>query len=267
MKATSTVDRTSSDDVLDPSRPVIEFEGVGLDFGDVTALHEVDLAIETGEFVAIVGPSGCGKSTLLSLAAGILEPSAGTVRYAGREVAGPNHHVGFVTQKDLLLPWRTVEANIRLPLELRGRKREAERKVAEVIERVGLAGFAKKYPSQLSGGMRKRVSIARTLVYDPAVCLMDEPFGSLDAQLRTVMHTEVLRLWRETGTTFVFVTHDLGEALVLAQRVVVMTRRPGTIRSVQPVEIDKSSYQDAAAVQGAPEYQDQFARLWSQLEL
>lgn len=267
MSAVPTADQATADDVLDRSRPVIEFEGVGVEFGDVTALRDVDLTVDVGEFVAVVGPSGCGKSTLLSLVAGLLEPSTGQVRHAGREVRGPNQHVGFVTQKDLLLPWRTVESNIRLPLELRGRKREAEEKVAEVIERVGLQGFAKKYPSQLSGGMRKRVSIARTLVYDPAIYLMDEPFGSLDAQLRTVMHTEVLRLWRETGTTFMFITHDLGEALVLAQRVVVMTRRPGTIRSVQAVEIDKSRYEDAADIQGAPEFQEQFARLWSQLEL
>ena len=243
--------------------PAIEYLNIGKNFGAVRALDGISLRIRQGEFVAIVGPSGCGKSTLLSLAAGIETATDGDVRYMGDYVDGPNHRIGFVTQKDLLLPWRTVEENIRFPLEVRGQGANAAARVAEVIEQVGLSGFGKKYISQLSGGMRKRVSIARTLVYKPDVYLMDEPFGSLDAQLRTTMHTDVLRLWRDTGSTMVFVTHDLGEAVVLAERVVVMTGRPGTIKAEVAIDMDKSTYRDAVSIQTAPEFQRYFAQLWS----
>lgn len=243
-------------------RPMITLEGLGKSFGNVEALRDINLAIREGEFVAIVGPSGCGKSTILNLIAGIAFPTSGTVRYRGSSVTGPNHEVGFITQKDLLLPWRTVEGNIRLPLEVRGMRTGADAKVAEAIERVGLQGFADKYPSQLSGGMRKRVTIARTLVYEPNAYLMDEPFGSLDAQLRTKMHGEVLRLWQDTKKTVVFVTHDLGEAVVLAERVVVISKRPGTIQEVVEIEMDKSEYRNAVSIQTAPEYQRYFAQLW-----
>ncbi len=243
--------------------PAIEYVNVGKSFGNVRALNHISLSIRQGEFVAIVGPSGCGKSTLLSIVAGIVLATDGYVRYMGNEVNGPNQRVGFVTQKDLLLPWRTVEDNIRFPLEVRGQQRDADRRVAEVIEQVGLSGFEKKYISQLSGGMRKRVGIARTLVYKPDVYLMDEPFGSLDAQLRTTMHTDVLRLWRDTGSTMVFVTHDLGEAVVLAERVIVMSGRPGTIKAEVPIEMDKSVFRDAVSIQTAPEFQHYLAKLWS----
>ena len=244
----------------------IEYRGISKSFGSMLALDNISLNVRKGEFVAIVGPSGCGKSTLLSLAAGIEDASAGEVRYMGRTVDGPNRQVGFVTQKDLLLPWRTVEDNIRFPLELRGETQDISARVAEVIAQVGLSGFDKKYMSQLSGGMRKRVAIARTLVYKPDVYLMDEPFGSLDAQLRTTMHTDVLRLWRETGSTIVFVTHDLGEAVVLAERVIVMTGRPGSIKAEVPIEMNKSAYRDAVSIQTAPEFQHYFAKLWSLLK-
>jgi len=243
--------------------PAIEYFNIGKAFGSVRALAGISLAVRQGEFVAIVGPSGCGKSTLLSLVAGTEKASEGHVRYMGTPVHGPNQHIGFVTQKDLLLPWRTVEDNIRFPLEVRGETKDARARVAEVIAQVGLSGFEKKYISQLSGGMRKRVGIARTLVYKPSVYVMDEPFGSLDAQLRTTMHTDVLRIWRDTGSTMVFVTHDLGEAVVLAQRVVVMTGRPGTIKAEINIEMDKAAYPDAVSIQTAPEFQHYFAQLWS----
>ncbi len=248
-------------------RPMIEYAGVGKSFGSIQALKDITLTIGQGEFVAIVGPSGCGKSTLLSLVAGIESATVGSVRYQGEEVREPNQRVGFITQKDLLLPWRTVEENIRFPLEVRGRRREeADRLVAEAIDQVGLQGFGKKYISQLSGGMRKRVGIARTLVYKPDVYLMDEPFGSLDAQLRTTMHTDVLRLWRDTGSTIVFVTHDLGEAVILAERVVVIGKRPGTVKAVQVIDMDKTEYRDAVSIQTAPEFQHHFASLWALIQ-
>lgn len=247
-------------------RCVIEYKAIGKSFGGVNALANIDLAVYRGEFVAIVGPSGCGKSTLLSLVAGIEAPTTGSVFYMGEEVEGPNQRVGFITQKDLLLPWRTVEENIRFPLEVRGQQSDVAGRVARAIERVGLHGFGKKYISQLSGGMRKRVSIARTLVYEPEVYLMDEPFGSLDAQLRTTMHTDVLRLWRETGSTVVFVTHDLGEAVVLAERVIVMSKRPGTIKAERRIDMDKSQFRDAVSIQTAPEFQRHLGDLWALLK-
>jgi NitT/TauT family transport system ATP-binding protein len=245
---------------------MISFRGVAKSFGDVQALAKVDLDVAEGEFIAVVGPSGCGKSTLLGMAAGILQPTQGEVRFRGEKVDGPNRRAGFITQQDLLLPWRTVEENVRLPLEFRKERKRSKEKVAEVLERVGLTAFARKYPAQLSGGMRKRVSIARTLVYNPDVYLMDEPFGSLDAQLRTVMHTEVLRLWRDLGSTIMFVTHDLGEAIVLAQRVAVISRRPGVIQSIEDIDMDKSENRDAVSIQTDPHFQQSFGRLWSLLD-
>jgi NitT/TauT family transport system ATP-binding protein len=246
--------------------PMISFRGVAKSFGDVPALAKVDLDVAGGEFIAVVGPSGCGKSTLLGMAAGILQPTQGEVRFRGERVVGPNRRAGFITQQDLLLPWRTVEENVRLPLEFRKERKHAKERVAEVLERVGLTTFARKYPAQLSGGMRKRVSIARTLVYNPDVYLMDEPFGSLDAQLRTVMHTEVLRLWRDLGSTIVFVTHDLTEAIVLAQRVAVISRRPGVIQSIEDIDMDKSGNRDAVSIQTDPGFQQSLGRLWSLLD-
>lgn len=247
-------------------RAMIEYIGVGKRFGSIEALKDISLTIDQGEFVAIVGPSGCGKSTLLSLVAGIESLTVGSVRYLGKEVRGPNQRVGFITQKDLLLPWRTVEENIQFPLEVRGQRHEVARRVSDAIAQVGLQGFEKKYISQLSGGMRKRVSIARTLVYKPDVYLMDEPFGSLDAQLRTTMHTDILRLWRDTGSTIVFVTHDLGEAVVLAQRVVVLGKRPGTVKAEELIQMDKTEYRDAVSIQTAPEFQRHFATLWALIQ-
>jgi sulfonate transport system ATP-binding protein len=204
------------------------------------ALQPLDLEIGREEFVALVGPSGCGKSTVLNLVAGILEPTAGRVLYDGRPVEGPNRRVGYMTQKDTLLPWRTAADNIGLALELAVHavdKAERARRVAEMIELVGLAGFERHYPGELSGGMRKRVALARSLIYRPETLLMDEPFAALDAQLRLVMHDELLRLTRLRKMTVVFVTHDLGEAIALADRVCVFSGRPGRIKAVREVAI------------------------------
>ncbi len=217
--------------------PLIAFRGAGKTFtvGDATveAVRGVDLDIARGEFVALVGPSGCGKSTLLNMTAGLFPPSVGTVQYDGRAVAGVNLRTGYMTQSDHLLPWRTVAANIQVPLEIRGASRgEMRDKVASLMNLVGLAGFERSYPSQLSGGMRKRAALARLLAYDPETLLLDEPFAALDAQLRLNMQIELLRLSRQLNKTVLFVTHDLDEAAALCDRCVVFSARPGTIRAV-----------------------------------
>ena len=244
---------------------IIEFRGVVAKFGSFHAMGPTTLSIRKGEFFAIVGPSGCGKSTLLNMVAGTLAPSHGEVIYKGRRVEGINHDVGYITQKNFCLPWRTVEGNVRLPLEFRKLpKNEINRRVSEVLKTVGLAGFEKVYPKQLSGGMRQRVMIARTLAYAPDIYLMDEPFGALDAQLRTRMHGELMRLWQETGATFVFVTHDLQEAITLADRVCVMSKRPGVPKVV--MEIDLPRPRDAIDVQGDAQYGAYLKQLWSALD-
>jgi NitT/TauT family transport system ATP-binding protein len=208
----------------------------------VTALQPVDLAVGTQEFVALVGPSGCGKSTTLNLIAGLLRPSAGQVLYDGAPVSGLNRRVGYITQKDTLLPWRTAAANIGVALELQARavpRAEARERVAQLIELVGLRGFENHYPAELSGGMRKRVALARTLIYEPECLLMDEPFGALDAQLKLLMQDQLQQLVHQRRMTVLFVTHDLGEAIALADRVIVFSARPGRIRAIRDVALPR----------------------------
>ena len=248
-------------------RPVqIAFDKVGVVFPNGTrALNEVSLDVHEGEFLAVIGPSGCGKSTLLNMAAGLLKPTVGAVRYGAVPVTGPNREVGYVTQKDQLLPWRTVEKNVALPLEFRGvPKAQARDRVAAVIEQVGLRGFERSYPGELSGGMLKRAALARTMVYAPSTYLMDEPFASLDAQLRMVMQDELLRIWRETRSTVVFVTHDLAEAITLADRIVVVTSRPGRIKMVTDVDLPRP--RSAVSAHEAPEFSALMSRLWAALD-
>jgi NitT/TauT family transport system ATP-binding protein len=208
----------------------------------VVALEPIDLAVRAEEFVALVGPSGCGKSTTLNLIAGLLRPSRGRVLYDGAPVAGLNQRVGYITQKDTLLPWRTASANIRVALELKSRavpRVEADRRVAQMIELVGLGGFEHHYPGELSGGMRKRVALARTLIYEPECLLMDEPFGALDAQLKLLMQDQLQQLTRQRRMTVIFVTHDLGEAIALADRVLMFSARPGRIRAVRDITLPR----------------------------
>jgi NitT/TauT family transport system ATP-binding protein len=208
----------------------------------IRALQPIDLSVQHEEFVALVGPSGCGKSTILNLIAGLLPTSTGTVLYDGQPVRDLNRHVGYMTQKDTLLPWRRAADNIRVALELKCRptsRSEADEKVARMMDLVGLKGFENHYPSELSGGMRKRTLLGRTLIYEPETLLMDEPFGALDAQLKLVMLDQLQALTQQRRMTVVFVTHDLGEAITLADRVVVFSARPGRIRAVRDIDLPR----------------------------
>jgi len=207
----------------------------------VPALDEVSLAVANREFVALLGPSGCGKSTLLYLIGGFLPVETGAIRIDDKPVEGPGPDRGIVFQHFALFPWKTVRGNILYGLERQGmRKKEREKRALAFIELVGLQGFEDSYPSQLSGGMRQRTAIARTLAFDPKILLMDEPFGALDAQTRALMQGELLRIWQRTPKTVIFVTHDVQEAVYLADRVAVMSARPGRIKTVVDTKFDKN---------------------------
>jgi len=251
--------------------PKVELAGAGKTFVTrdraVEALQPIDLGVEAHEFVALVGPSGCGKSTILNLIAGLLAPSAGAVRYDGHAVEGVNRHVGYMTQKDTLLPWRTAADNIRIALELKSHavsRSEANDRVAQMIALVGLGGFERHYPAELSGGMRKRVALARTLIYEPETLLMDEPFGALDAQLKLLMLDQLQELTRQRRMTVVFVTHDLGEAITLADRVVVFSARPGRIRTIRRIELPRP--RDVFRIRFAEDFAHLHEALWDELK-
>ncbi|GEL21104.1 ABC transporter ATP-binding protein [Pseudonocardia sulfidoxydans NBRC 16205] len=204
------------------------------------ALQGIDLSVRRGEFVSVVGPSGCGKTTLLKILAGLVGRSEGEVEIAGTDVRGPLPQIGMVFQAATLLPWRTVRQNVLVPVEVQGLDKEKfGRRADELLEMVGLAEFANSYPYELSGGMQQRAGICRALVHDPAVLLMDEPFGALDAMTREYMNVELLRIWQQSGKTIVLVTHSIPEAVFLSDRVVVLSARPGRIAEVIDVELDR----------------------------
>ncbi len=214
--------------------------------GAVTALDEVTLGVRPGEFLVVVGPSGCGKSTLLDLLGGLTEPTGGQVLVDGRPVTGPGLDRGIVFQQYALLPWRTAAGNVAFGLEAKGVPR-AERAplIEHHLDLVGLRGFADRYPHELSGGMKQRVAIARSLAYDPDVLLMDEPFAALDAQTRDSLQDELVRIWARTGKTVVFITHGIDEAVYLGQRVAVLTSRPGRLKQVIDIDLgDRDAVED-----------------------
>jgi NitT/TauT family transport system ATP-binding protein len=196
----------------------------------VVALHDIDFAIDEGEFVAIVGPSGCGKSTLLKILAGLLPPTHGDALLRGSPIAGPRRDIGVVFQAPVLFPWRSVRDNVLLPIDVQRLGRERHQSLAaDLLALVGLSGFEERYPWELSGGMQQRVAIVRALIHDPAMLLMDEPFGALDAMTREQMNVELQCIWLEKRKTVLFITHSIAEAVFLADRVLVMTPRPGRI--------------------------------------
>jgi NitT/TauT family transport system ATP-binding protein len=226
--------------------PVLDFSGVGKIFGsgadEVPALDAIDLTVGRGEFVSLIGPSGCGKSTLLNLAGGLLSPTTGEVELNGRPVVGPPPEVGMMFQKPVLLDWRTARANVLLPVETAGGRRAAKAargRADHLLQLVGLAGFEGRYPSELSGGMQQRVAICRMLIADPEVLLLDEPFGALDELTRERMDVELASIVAQTRKAAILVTHNISEAIFLADRVVVMTSRPGRIAGIVEVPFER----------------------------
>ena len=227
-----------------------------------TALRDTTLVVQPGEFLSVVGPTGCGKSTLLNVAAGLLEPSGGTVRVHGEPLTGINARAGYLFQQEALMPWRNALENVIAGLQFRGLGRdEMLQKGNEWLRRVGLAGFGDRYPHQLSGGMRKRVSLAQTLILDPGILLMDEPFSALDVQTRQLMENELLELWSSDRKSVVFITHDLEEAIALADRVVVLSAGPET-RPIGEYRIDLPRPRDVAEIRLTPRFIELHTEIW-----
>ena len=229
---------------------------------ELTAVQDVTLDLAAGEFLVLVGPSGCGKSTLLDLLGGLSAPTSGQILLDGTPITGPGLDRGIVFQQYALLPWRSARRNIEFGLEAKGVPRADRRERAEhYLELVGLAGFADRYPHELSGGMKQRVAIARSLAYDPEVLLMDEPFAALDAQTRESLQDELLRIWERTGKTILFITHGIDEAIYLGQRVAVLTSRPGRVKTVVDIDIDRT----ADDIRSGTEFRELRHQIWSLL--
>lgn len=246
----------------------IELRGVCKEYGDsgasrVLALDGVNLSVQRGEIIGLVGPSGCGKSTLLNLIAGLDGFSAGEVIVEGSRVVGPRR-IGYVFQQDTLLPWRNVRGNAEFALEVGGIRADERRAIAsEWLQKLGLGKFGEHYPHQLSGGMRKRLQLATVLATEPRVLLMDEPFGALDAQTRTLIEDDFLDLWRDVGMTVLFVTHDLPEAIAMCTRVVIITARPGRVKSDYQIDLPSELSTTDRKLQSG--FQDLFSKIWADL--
>ncbi len=256
-------------DLVPAGNPAIELRGVTKRFrtptgGVYTALRDLSLAIAPGEFCALVGPTGSGKSTTLNLIAGLEPPTRGEVRVMGVPVQGIDPRVGFVFQTDAVLPWRSVLGNVAAGPEFRKvPRRQAQERARDWIARVGLAGFEDRYPHQLSGGMRKRVALAQTLINEPQIMLMDEPFSALDVQTRVLMGNELLTLWSSTSASVVFVTHDLEEAIALADRVVVLTAGPATVKGSYRIDLPRP--RNTSEIRFDPHFVQLYQTIWEDL--
>ncbi|MCK9552497.1 ABC transporter ATP-binding protein [Aquamicrobium sp.] len=233
----------------------------------VEAVRNVSLELRRGEVLALVGPSGCGKTTLFNAIAGLIPLQGGRIEVSGKQVDKATGHVGYMLQKDLLLPWRTVLDNVTLGLEVRGTPAAKARVIAmDLIHRYGLAGFENSKPSGLSGGMRQRVALMRTLAFDPEVILLDEPFSALDFQTRLLLQADVTRIIKEQAKSVILITHDIGEAISMADRIVVLTNRPSTVKAVHEVAF-RDETTDAVNIRTHPGYQAMFGQIWSELEI
>jgi len=254
--------------------PKVELREVGLRYfsldGETEALKGISLSIQPGEFVAIIGQSGCGKSTLLSLISGILKPTEGAVLVDGREVAGPSRKIGYMLQQDYLFEWRTILDNAVLGAEFQGVDMgKARARASALLTKYGLGQFLRHRPRQLSGGMRQRVALARTLCTEPDIVLLDEPFAALDSQTRLALADEVTEILRREGKTAILVTHDIGEAISMAERVIVLSRRPGRVRSDHAIRFASVNGRRPTplAARNAPEFSAYFNTLWQELEV
>jgi NitT/TauT family transport system ATP-binding protein len=254
---------TDASFISDP--PAVALTGVGRKFADFTALDDISLAVPAGRFVAIVGPSGCGKSTVLNLIAGLIAPTRGIVTIYGEPLRGLNRRAAYMFQQDALLPWKSVLDNIRLGLDIRGRSTaEARSEAAKWVGRVGLDGFADRYPYQLSGGMRKRVAMAQAWIVQPDLLLMDEPFGALDVHTRLLMESELLSLWADSRQTVIFVTHDLEEAISLADDVFVLSAGPAS-RLIGRYRVDLERPRGLIDIKLDRRFQGLYESIWSDL--
>lgn len=254
--------------------PKVELRGVCLRYfsreGETEALKDVTLSIASGEFVAIIGPSGCGKSTLLSMISGLFAPTEGQVSIDGRLVAGPNRKVGYMLQQDYLFEWRTILENAVLGAEIQGvPMAKARERATQLLTRYGLGQFLHYLPRQLSGGMRQRAALARTLCTDPDIVLLDEPFSALDSQTRLALADEITEILRRETKTVILVTHDIGEAISMAERVVVLSRRPGQVKSEHSIHFATPHGARPApfAARNAPEFNGYFNTLWRELDI
>jgi NitT/TauT family transport system ATP-binding protein len=254
------------------TRPAVALQNLAIAFGlkgqgRYTAVEEIELSVAAGEFVAIVGPTGCGKSTLLNAAAGLLKPSSGRVEIFGAALAGLNSRAGYLFQQDALMPWKTALGNVAVALEPKGARRsEAEARARDWLRRVGLSAFVDRYPHMLSGGQRKRVALAQMLIRDPEILLMDEPFGPLDAQTRQIMGNLLLELWAANRKAVLFVTHDLEEAIALADRVVVMSAGPAA-RIIGEFTVSLPRPRDIAEVRLEPAFHHIHKEIWAKLRV
>jgi len=254
--------------------PKVELRDIGLRYfgreGETEALKGISLSIAPGEFVAIIGPSGCGKSTLLSLVSGIVAPTEGAVSIDGKPVTGPSRKVGYMLQQDYLFEWRTILQNTLLGAEIQGVPlAKARERATQLLTRYGLGQFLNHLPRQLSGGMRQRVALARTLCTDPDIVLLDEPFSALDSQTRLALADEIGEILRREAKTVILVTHDIGEAISMAERVIVMSRRPGQVKSDHGIRFAAAGAGRLAplAARNAAEFNDYFRTLWQELDV
>jgi NitT/TauT family transport system ATP-binding protein len=254
------------------SPAAVRFEDVTCTFTDrhnpsqrYTAVRDVSFEIAAGEFVSVVGPTGCGKSTLLNVAAGLLTPSSGQVKIFGDAISGVNRRAGYMFQAEALLPWRTAEQNVMAGLEFTGVPADQAKEMSDRwLKRVGLGGFGDRYPHQMSGGMRKRTAMAQTLIMDPDIILMDEPFSALDIQTRQLMENELLNLWQEKQKAVLFITHDLDEAIAMSDRVLVLSAGPGS-RPIGEFVIDLPRPRDVAEVRSNARFVELHANIWAVL--
>ncbi len=251
-------------------KPVLSVQGVSKSFatkegGTVTALDDVSLSVDTGEFVSIIGPSGCGKSTLFNIIGGLLTDYEGEVTIDGASLDGPHSHIGIVFQEESTFPWRTALGNVALPLELAGvPAAERDARARELIKLVGLEGFEHRHPAELSGGMKQRIAIARTLAFQPRILMMDEPFGALDEQTRLLLGDKILQIWREIKQTTLLITHNISEAVQMSDRVAIMSYRPGKIK--RTVEIDLPRPRTSEVMESA-EFGAYVGQIWRELRV
>jgi NitT/TauT family transport system ATP-binding protein len=252
----------------------VELRKVGLRYfgpdGETEALKDISIAVAPGEFVAVIGPSGCGKSTLLSLISGLVAPTEGAVLIDGKPVTGPNRKVGYMLQQDYLFEWRTILENTLLGAEIQGLPMaKARERAAQLLTRYGLGQFLNHLPRQLSGGMRQRVALARTLCTGPDIVLLDEPFSALDSQTRLALADEITEILRREAKTVILITHDIGEAVSMAERVIVLSRRPGRVKSDHAIRfaVGNGGRPTTMVARDAPEFQDYFKTLWQELDI